>query len=354
MPLVALDLSPLKSGHAGRGVGTYTRLLYRALQEQHGVNVTDLATATPSDIDLIHYPYFDLFFSSLPLFKAKPSLVTIHDVIPLLFPHAYPKGKRGWLALLKQRVALQGVKAIITDSEASKADICQYLRIPADKVHVVYLAANPLLTTQKPSKIAEVKKQYHLPASYILYVGDINYNKNLPQLIKALKFLPEQLHLVCVGRNFRPQPIPEWQAIETQIAMTNVAGRISFITELAPEHQDELAAIYSGALCYVQPSLAEGFGLPVLEAMQCGTPVVVANNSSLREIAGPPAVLVDHNAENLAQGVQSVLEWTQTQRQQRVKQALTWSQRFTWTKTAQETLKVYQQVLQAHKLRKSA
>lgn len=342
---VAFDDSPLHSGHAGRGVGSYTRLLKTALQALPDVEVVSLDEKEASGANILHYPYFDLFFPTLPLRKRLPTVVTIHDVIPLLFPKAYPPGKRGKIMHLKQKIALKSAKAIITDSEASKTDIVRHLGVKAEKVHVVYLAAAREFAPANQSEIDAVRKKYHLPKTYILYVGDINYNKNLPQLIKSLKFLPDEVHLVCVGKNFVPQGIPEWQAIETQIALSNVAERVTFVTTLESPGIPELAAIYSGAICYVQPSLYEGFGLPVLEAMQSGTPVVAAHNSSLTEVGGERALYAEPEAECMAQQVKQVLAWSESERSAWLKKATKWASTFTWKKTAEATLAVYNEVL---------
>jgi glycosyltransferase involved in cell wall biosynthesis len=148
-----------------------------------------------------------------------------------------------------------------------------------------------------------------------------------------------------VGRNFYPQEIPEWQWIETQLALSDVEDRVQFVTTIPSDKPEELAAVYSGAEVYVQPSLYEGFGLPVLEAMQCQTPVVSSNAASLPEVAGEHALLAEPVAEELAQQVEQVLEWSSSKRNHWIKQAHQWSQTFSWKKVATDTIKVYQQVL---------
>lgn len=345
---VLIDTSPLGNAHAHRGIGTYTKLLvehlekYRLVEVLRSTQKKDHLQAKP---DIVHYPYFDLFFSTLPLTHPAPKqVVTIHDVIPLNFPEYYQAGVKGGLRFMKQQLALKKIDAIITDSEASKKDIEKHLGIDAHKIHVVYLAANPELQAQPPKKVAEVKAKYNLPEQYILYVGDINYNKNIPQLIKALKFLPEEIKLVAVGKNFVEADIPEWQWIQTQMAMSDVESRVKFLTNVS--QISELAALYSGAVCYVQPSLYEGFGLPVLEAMQCQTPVVSANNSSLAEIASPDTFLTGTEAESLAEGITQVLELTKAKRQEIIKNNYQWSQKFSWDKVAKDTAKVYRAIIQ--------
>lgn len=343
---VLLDNSPMHDGNAIRGVGSYTRFLAQALKEQPEITVA-LTKEMPVDFkpDVLHYPFFDLFTPTLPLIKRVKTVVTIHDVIPLLFPQFYPVGKRGTLALLKQKLALRQVDAVITDSQSSKTDIAKYLKFPLDKISVIPLAANPELKPVDTTVLKRVQRKYRLPKHYILYVGDINYNKNIPNLIKTLKFLPEKIKLVCVGKNFYPHPIPEWQWIESQIALSDVAKRVTFITELPTSATVELAAIYQGAVAYIQPSLYEGFGLPILEAMTCQTPVICADNSSLSEVALTKAVVVEQaKAEDFAAGVSEVLTWSTSYRAKFLKAASKHAHSFSWAKTAAATLAVYKQL----------
>lgn len=348
---VLVDTAPLHNANAIRGVGMYTRLLTAELQERHDVELVKRARngSLSSTPDVVHYPFFDLFFDTLPLLKQAPTVVTIHDVIPLLFPKYYPVGLKGNLRLAKQRIALKSIVKVITDSIASKADITKYLGVPAEKIEVVYLAAHPELQRVPENEITKVQRLHKVPAQYVLYVGDINYNKNIPQLIKMIGLLPKQLHLVCVGKNFHPQSIPEWQWIETQIAASEVESRVHFLTTIESADTLSMSALYSGAVAYIQPSLYEGFGLPVLEAMQCRTPVIAASNSSLIEVVGEYGQLVEPRAEEFSEAVKLVMEWSETQRVQRTRAAYAWSQRFSWSKTAAETLKIYQQVAEKKK-----
>lgn len=341
---VLFDTSPLKGGHAIRGIGMYTRELFKELSlsdQLHIYKSTDDITAAHY---IIHYPYFDLFFSTLPLLSSHKRVVTIHDVIPLKFPEYYPSGKKGALRFQKQKLALKNVNAVITDSESSKVDIVKFLSVPEEKISVVALAANPEIQSENILPEHIIKKRYGLPDAYVLYVGDINYNKNIPQLIKMLKFLPENIHLVCVGRNFVPHNIPEWQWIETQVALSDVAQRIEFIPTILTENNNDLSAIYHYAQCYIQPSLAEGFGLPVLEAMKAKTPVISSNMTSLPEVGGDYVLYSDPDAESLADQVMQVMSWSKRDRISRIKQAYDWQEKFTWKRTAEQTIEVYKKV----------
>jgi glycosyltransferase involved in cell wall biosynthesis len=346
---VLFETSVLSSGHSARGIGTYARLLLENLEEFEDIEIYKSSTLSKSEKikpNIIHYPFFDLFFNTLPINPFKNLVVTVHDVIPLIFPEFYKPGIKGRLRYNKQKIALKRAAAVITDSKASKADITKYLKIKPEKIHVVYLAANHNLKAQDNDLIQKVKQKNNLPNKYILYVGDINYNKNIPQLIKMMKYIEdESIKLVCIGRNFTPHDIPEWKWIETQLALSNVEDKVIFLNNVLTESIDELSAIYSGAEVYIQPSLYEGFGLPVLEAMQCRTPVVCSNNSSLIEVGGEYVVYSEPTGEDFAKRVNEVLNWSKTKRENWVRDAYKWSQNFSWKRTAQETAVVYRSVL---------
>jgi glycosyltransferase involved in cell wall biosynthesis len=342
-----IETSPLGNANAHRGIGTYTRLLTENLEKISSLNVQRSTLEIPHDFkpDLVHYPYFDLFFSTLPISHPAKSIVTIHDVIPLKFPDQYDPGLKGSMRFVKQKFALSKVDAVITDSQASKEDIVEHLGVSEEKIHVVYLASGPELQAAEETDINRVKRNYKLPKNYLLYVGDINYNKNIPQLIKAMKYLPKEIKLVLLGRNFKPQDIPEWQWIETQLALSDVEKKVKFIPDLGSDSSKDLSAIYSGALAYIQPSLYEGFGLPVVEAMQCRTPVICTHNSSLMEVGGQEATFVKTDGEDIARGIKEVLEWSKTKRLEKIRSAYKWSQTFSWNKTAKDTYKVYKSLL---------
>jgi len=345
MPIkVLIDTSPLSNASAIRGIGSYTRHLTDNLEKIKDLEVKRSSLTDKNfKAEIIHYPFFDFFFSSLPIKKKTKTIVTIHDCIPLVFPDQYKSGKKGKLALIKQKLALKNVSAVITDSEASKKDIIRFFKYPANRIDVIPLAANPELKAADEKSIRSVKRKYKLPTKYLLYVGDINYNKNLPQLIKTIKYLPKNIKLVLLGKNFREQEIPEWQWIESQIALSNVEDRVIFLDQILGDANQELSAIYSGALAYIQPSLYEGFGLPVLEAMTCKTPVISSANSSLLEVGGQAALFVEEErAEDFAEAVEKILSWSEKERTAFINKAYKWSKKFTWRKTAKKTAELYQ------------
>lgn len=358
---VLLETSPLRNAHAIRGVGVYTRFLSQELEKletktdqfitQEDIGLDQLTGFVEKNaVDIIHYPYFDLFQQTLPLpfvsrflGRKQKIVVTIHDVIPLLYPTHYPVGIRGNLSLLLQKNALSGVAAVITDSQTSKTDIAKYLGVPLNKIHVVQLAGNPGIHKVNSQLIKETKVRFGLPEKYLLYVGDINYNKNIPALLKAIKHVDQSIHLVCVGKNFRPQSIPEWQAIAEELH--EIKDRVTFVTSLPSDQISQLAAIYSGAALYVQPSLYEGFGLPLLEAMQCETLVLSSNTPALIEIGGKGVEFVAPTEQGFSKGITKMLNLSLSEKKQRIFYNTENVDRFSWQRTAQETVSVYKSLL---------
>lgn len=344
---VALDVRPLHNQSAGRGIGVYTEHLYKYLQSTiPGIRMSELSEGkTPQDVDLLHYPFFDLFFMTLPWIKKKPTVVTIHDVTPLVLPELYPSGVRGKLKLRIQKFSLKTTKAVITDSESSKRDIAQYLQYPASKIHVVSLAPQDgLLSRIDAELIDKVRNIYTLPANFVLYVGDINPNKNIPTLIEACQKLG--IPLVIVGKAaVRTKYDKEHPENQDLVAVQKAARQDETIRLLGYVPAAELSALYHLATVYCQPSLYEGFGIPVLEAMHCGCPVVASKVGSLEEIGGTAAVYVAPTTEKIAKGINFILNLTGAQRQRLVQEGKKQVSKFTWERAAKETYAVYTKVM---------
>jgi len=375
---VAVDVTPLKTAHQFRGIGAYTKRLVEALQS---LKVADFSVELiekgeiPKDCDIVHYPYFDLFWPTLPLIKKKKTVVTIHDVIPLVFPEQYPPGIKGNLRFQKQKLALKTVNAAICDSKNSKKDIVKYLGFPKDKIFVVYLAAGEefkkLAFRRNLAKRAignsklEIQKRYHLPNQFVLYVGDVNYNKNIRGLVKACEQIktplvivgkqavekdidrthPENRDLVWLQDYCQSSVVSLQSSVFSRPFRRNLAKRASsvILTGFVPD--EDLVIIYSLASVYCQPSFYEGFGLPVLEAMACGTPVVTSKKSSLPEVAGKAAIMVDPNDINdIANGLTVAIE-DENLREDLIQRGLEQAKKFSWEKVANETYKVYQKVV---------
>lgn len=340
---VLIDTSPLHNGNARRGVGRYTRELVAALKQQSGdvhVFTSDEDHPTP---DLVHYPFFDLFFATLPLVRSHKTIVTIHDVIPLVFSTHYPSGVRGKINLARQRIALSSVSHVITDSECSRRDIHQHLGIHLDRVTSIPLAVSSDLVRPTPKTIETIRHQLNVPKHYALYVGDINFNKNVPFLIRAMQKV-HTLQLVLVGSQMMNTAIPEGKAIEQAIAESGMQDRVIRLTSI--ENNEQLAALYSGATVYIQPSLYEGFGLPALEAMRCKTPVVSSIGGSLKEVVGDGALLFHpHQEEECVAAVKRVIGLSESDRAAMVARSYKHEQTFTWERTARETIALYEKVM---------
>lgn len=339
---VALDISPLESAHQGRGVGTYTRLLAQFLQANDQTNLIQSTHPYQETADLVHYPYFDLFFHTLPFVKPLPTVVTIHDTIPLIFPTHFPKGPKGQLSFWLQKLSLSSVKAVITDSKSSQKDIAHYLNYPLGKIHIVPLASDPIFKKLPPKQTNSFKKTHLLTSPIISYVGDINYNKNLPRLIQAVGNVAH-LTLVIVTRADLDGEIPEVQAIRQTLESLPNKNKVRFLKLDKPQ---DLVTLYSVSDWYIQPSLYEGFGLPILEAMNCSLPVICSSQSSLPEIAGEAAIYFEpSNPKSIKKAITQALSMPQTQRKQLISKCEQQVKKFSWKRTAAQTIKVYHTVL---------
>ena len=331
---VFLDTSA-DTKHQHRGIGAYTQNLKIALETQNILLVPNIDQA-----DLIHYPYFDFFFLTLPLSKPKPTIITIHDTIPLIYPQHFPPGIRGKIKFTIQKLSLAGVKSVITDSKSSAHDINKFLKIPPHKIHPILLASSKIFKPSSKTRIKSLKAKYSLPDKFISFVGNINYNKNLSALIKATG--QTKANLVINTQANLNSNIPEVKALLTSINQLDDKSQVTFI-KLA--NQQELVDFYSASYAYIQPSLYEGFGLPVLEAFASGTPVFSANTSSLPEVGGSAAVYFNpKNINSICQALTKAYSLTHSQRQSLIKKGLDQTKKFSWAKTAQQTIQVYQSV----------
>ena len=286
-------------------------------------------------VDVIHDPT-----GAMPLaLTAAARVVTIHDVIPYVYPQTSTRLDwliyRLWLPLAARRV-----DQIITVSEQSQRDIMKHLKVKPEQVKVVPLAADERFWPMETAEIEPILKEYGVERPYILYVGALESRKNLPRLLEAyaqIRRWSTAWRLVIVGaRKWKFSPIFE------TVQRLGLEPHVTFTGYVADEH---LPALYAGADLFAFPSLYEGFGLPVLEAMACGTPVVTSNSSSLPEVAGDAAILVDpYSVQEIAQAMRRILadpELAQDLRERGLARAA----QFSWERTARETIAVYEKVL---------
>jgi glycosyltransferase involved in cell wall biosynthesis len=343
---IAIDTTPLLSGHAGRGVGIYTKELIEALSHVPDVRLTYFSKQTPiqGTPDAVHYPYFDPFFFGLPPVFAHPSIVTVHDLTPIVLLNLFPAGIRGKMAWQYQKLRLGKSRRIITDSVCSKNDVARIIGYAPEKIDAVHLAPSPFFGTSNGKPYRS-----ELPKQYMMYVGDVNANKNIPELIEAFgktyggasPYAVTGMTLLLVGKSFLKDELPETRAINAVISgLDNPRSVIK--TGYVPD--EELLTLYKNALCLVQPSLYEGFGLPVLEAMLAGCPVVTTNGGSLPEIAGP-SIITDPTPESLSLGFVHMMELSVGHRELMIDKGRQWAKKFTWEKTAAETVESYKKAI---------
>lgn len=256
-------------------------------------------------------------------------VTTVHDMVPYLFPSSVHKKI---ISVQKRRMnrVKQEVDAIIADSQSTKEDLVKFLEIEESKIKVIYLAASEDFKPQSDEKVVEVLEKYKIKKPYILSVATQEPRKNIQKLLdvfaQVVKGEPE-LRLVLSGKYGWG---PGFRSAENVIWTGYVA-------------QEDLIALYAGCRVFVYPSLYEGFGLPILEAMACGAPVITSNNSSMAEIAKDAAILVDPRSEGqLKKAIELVLGLSLENYQKLVRASLDRARKYSWLKTARETLSVYQ------------
>ncbi len=356
---IGIDVSPLHTGHKVRGIGFYVKRLVESLkniQNSKGqkFKIKELkskAEIKRQDYDLLHIPYFDPYFLTLPWpWKIKkPLVVSIHDLIPIKYPEHYPPGIKAKFKWQIQKRLLKQSKLIITDSFASKYDIHELTGYRLDKIYVVYLAAGDEFQKLKvKSEKLKIKRKYNLPGAFALYVGDVNWNKNIPSLVRACEKI--DLPLVIVGRQAASKDYdkshPEnknvvWlQKKYSKFQFSNIQKNKFRLILTGYVSEDDLVALYNLATVYCQPSYDEGFGLPVVEAMACGCPVVSSNQGSLPEVIDEAGILIEPTSENLSEELQKVIR-DEKLRKKLSQAGIKRSGEFSWEKAAQKTLEVY-------------
>lgn len=274
----------------------------------------------------------DLFHSSdwLEPPAQCPKVTTIHDLAIFKFPETFsPKGGHSIVDNLKRKFywVKRESTIIIAVSESTKKDIISILGIPEEKIRVIYEAPHGKVKKVSSREIRKVKNKFKIKGDYLLSVSTLEPRKNLQRIIEAHKILNNKdLTLVLVGKI-------GWGKSLKFGHNTILTGFVS---------NEELSAFYSGASALLYPSLYEGFGQNILEGMVCGCPVVTSNVSSMPEVAGEAAVLVDPlSVESIADGIKKALE----SREDLIKRGYQQVKKFSWEKCARETLKVYEETV---------
>jgi glycosyltransferase involved in cell wall biosynthesis len=295
-------------------------------------------------VDVAHVPYF-----APPLCPTVPTVVTIHDLIPLILPeYRGSLAVRAYMRLVSR--AARRTTLVLTDSHASARDIQRLLHIPEGRLRVIYLAASQAYRPLTAEERAPVLARLQVPSRYLLYLGGFDRRKNVVGLLHAYARARERLGglpLVIAGKlpqhdsAFAPDP----RAVADQLGLGESIRYTGWVAE------EDKPALYAGALAFVFPSTYEGFGLPVLEALSCGTPAIVSGGSSLEEVAGPGGIVVSPgDVEALAQALVD-LACDDAARREHSEQGLRHAQTFSWQRTAQETRAAYQQAIEMARAR---
>jgi len=288
------------------------------------------------NIDVFHSPHF-----VLPLLYPSKSVVTIHDLTPIIFPEELTSKKariyyRGMLFL-----AIKKANKIIAVSNYTKKDIVNIFGISPGKIEVVYEGVNDCYRPIKDKRILDhIKKKFGIDREFLLYVGLSKPHKNLVRLIKAFKILRKNIRLdlkLVIAGKIDPR-YPEVRKIVDKLGLREDVIFTDFVSD------QDLVLLYNAAKAFVFPSLYEGFGLPPLEAMACGTPVVSSKVASLAEVLGDAAVVFHPlDIHDMADKVYQVVS-DENLRKQLSEKGIRWVKRFSWEKCARETLKIYEKV----------
>lgn len=353
---IGFDTTSLR--HPSTGVGSYTANILRYLQQNPAIQIIPLSHYNPHSkwfvnktawmqvilpwlvrtdhLDLCHFTN-----NVAPIRMPCSTVITIHDMTLWLYPEFHYRKRlismRPFIPLAAHRAA-----AIITVSESSKADIIRILDIPADKIHVIYEAPSAdFRPMPRDAALEQLRRSYRLPDRFILFVGTLEPRKNLVRLLAAFEQLYRRRliphHLVIVGaKGWKTREI--YRTIE-QLQLQHVVHLPGYVP------QEDLVSIFNLAEVLAFPSLYEGFGLPVVEAMACGKPVITSRCGSLEEVTGGAAEYVEPTeVESIAAGLQHVL--TNPDRYEELRTlGLARARHFDWERTAQQTLEVYRRVI---------
>jgi alpha-1,3-rhamnosyl/mannosyltransferase len=302
--------------------------------------------------DLFHFPYY-----MRPIRTGRPSVTTIHDVFTLVYPQLAPSVQARIAIRLFHTLAIRASSRIIVDSHSTLADLARYFPASRGKTVAIPLAPESIFMPQLASRVEAVRAKYQLPPHFALFVASNKPHKNLVRLVEAWQMVIRDPRLeigdipdlaesrvsnlqspsLVIAGHYDPR-YPEAQRHTNELGLSDTVRFIGAVSN------EDLPALYTACDVFVFPSLYEGFGLPPLEAMACGAPVISSNTSSLPEVMGDAGILVDPlDTQALANAISSVLHNSSlraTLHERSLQQAST----FTWDDVARQTLDVYKAI----------
>ncbi|MBM5782833.1 MAG: glycosyltransferase family 4 protein [Pelagibacterales bacterium] len=296
--------------------------LFRNYQKENDESIKK--TLEAKDYDVFHATYYDK--NLLKYIANKPLVITIHDMIHELYPEFF--SLKDNTANHKRELALRADK-IITVSENTKKDLLRFIKLDEKKIEVV-----PLASSFKATKTSNNQNDTH---KYLLFVGNRSIYKNFYFMVSSIADLLRQnynLHLICFGHEFSKKELAFLENL-----------KIKEKVKTNGKTDAELVKLYQNALAFIMPSYYEGFGIPTLEAMSCGCPVLAANKSSIPEVASDAALYFDpKDAQSIRSSVEKILSDNQL-RESLIKKGYQRNDLFSWNKTAEKTMKIYNSLI---------
>lgn len=288
-------------------------------------------------VDIIHHPAF-----YGPISHEIPTLITVHDLAFLENPNWFPYYISTYYKITIPRSILRA-DMVITDSQYIAQQIKKHFNVPDAKIRTIYLGVSELFKPVSSQEISKIKEKYRLPSRYLLYLGTLEPRKNIPNMLRGWgkSFPTTRTPIVLIGRK-------GWKTGEIYKTI-NKSPYKEHIQLLGYVPDEDIPSIICGAEAFVYLSFYEGFGLPPLEAMKCGIPVIASNSGSLKEILSNYAILVNPNdVDNISESIVKIIE-DETLKQHLVANGIIYANSFTWEKTAIETHKVYKQCIRKEK-----
>lgn len=284
--------------------------------------------------DVVHYPSFNA-----PVTGFRPFVATIHDLIYYLNPAACPNMAAYLYARFVISSTVRRANKVITVSDFTKTELIAHLGVKPDKIRVIHNGVAPIYAPVTDElERSRVRRKYGVDGPYILYVGNHQERKNLVRLVKAYSALKNRkdVFLVLTGR-----PDPKREALYRTVRDLGLENSVRFIGDVA---EDDLPALYSSAALFAFPSLMEGFGLPPLEAMACGTPVVTSDRTSLPEVVADAALVVNPQDTGAISDAMDSLLTDSALRQRLREKGMKRAAEFSWDSAVEATLDVYKEV----------